>query len=250
MHKHHGRHNDPTHHAYIMMHGGSKKYAAGGGPSNTMSGNTPIYKKGGKAHRAHHDAGDMVNPVTGTTSPDILARRKGGRACHAEGDVVATPLKKGGKPAHRRRKKAEGDEVRSFTAMAPRLGLSRTLSEGGDAKEALKRGGKAHHKKRKHHSEGDEVETMSHGGRKKKKVGREHHNFGDDVGDFFKNALNTAVSTAPMWLPALLKEGGTAETKLAEGGVGKIRRGMMSKKGKILKAPIHARSNMKSLRKS
>lgn len=246
-------------HTRMLMYG---HHHASGGASNTMSGNTPIYKKGGTTHkrRSHHADGDLtgVNPITGSRSPDILERKRGGRACHAEGDIVATPLKKGGKTRHHRRRKAEGDSIMDagpWKSNAVLSGIASRFPKGafnampgsmkgayakGGSTEALKHGGKAHHKRRKHHDEGDEVETMSHGGRKKKKVRREHHNFGDDVLGFLKDAGGMALQTAPMWLPALLAEGGSASPKLAAGGVGKMRKGMLSKSGKILH-PIHAR---------
>lgn len=211
MNKHHGRHGDATHFAHILMHGHSRNHHAMGGSemgaTGNMASNTSQYKRGG---RTHHAEGDGVSPVTGTRSPDIVARKKGGRACHAEGDIVATPYKRGGKTHHKKRKHhAEGDGIRSFTVKTP----------------FMKKGG---HRKRRHHDEGDEVEAMSHGGRKKKKVGRERHDFGDTVG----NILSGIAQSAPMWLPMILKEGGPA--KLAAGGVGKVRKGMLSKNGKII----------------
>jgi len=217
-------------HTRILMRG----HHAAGGVSNTMPSNTPIYKKGGSTHkkRRHHAEGDLtgVNPITGTRSPDIIAKKRGGpayrrnRACHAEGDVVATPYKRGGK-THRHRKHHADGGIESMMVRRPMLG--RDLI-------GAKKGGSLH-KKRKRHAEGDEVEKMSHGGHKKKKIVREKHNFGDTVGDIFSGI----AKTAPMWLPLILKEGGPA--KLAAGGVGKIRRGMMSKSGKILNTPTHAK---------
>lgn len=47
---------------------------------------------------------------------------------------------------------------------------------------------------------------LKRGGRRK----REHHNFGDDVLGFLGKAANTALDTAPMWLPMILKKGGRA----------------------------------------
>lgn len=249
-------------HTRMLMYG---HHHASGGASNTMSGNTPIYKKGGNTHkrRSHHADGDLtgVNPITGTRSPDILERKRGGRACHAEGDVVATPLKKGGKPAHRRRKKAEGDSISPWKSNAVLSNLASRFpmgafnalpgsmkgayADGGSTPDKLKRGGKPHHKHRKHHADGgleehEDQDRMKRGGLKKKKVRREHHNFGDDVLGFLKDAGGMALQTAPMWLPALLAEGGSANQKLAAGGVGKMRKGMLSKSGKVLN-PIHAR---------
>jgi hypothetical protein len=220
MNKHHGRHGDSSHFAQIFMHGYSKHHAGGGpamGVAGNMPSNTSRYRKGGKAHhRSHHAEGGGANPITGTSSPDIVAKRKGGRACHAEGDIVATPYRHGGKPHHKhhhhRKHHAEGDGIRSFTAKTP------LMRHGG-------------HRKRSHHDDGDQVEMMSHGGRKKK-IGREHHDFGDTVG----NILSGIAQSAPMWLPMLLSEGGSASTnKLAAGGAGKVRKGMLSKSGKIIK---------------
>lgn len=228
MNKHRG--HIPSH-TLILMRG----HRSSGGATNTMSGNTPIYKKGGslhRKHRSHHAEGDLtgINPITGTKSPDILEKKRGGpayrrnRACHAEGDVVATPYRRGGKTHPHRKHHAAGD-IESLTRR-PLFGM--------DDKYARK-GGSMHHKHRKHHAEGD-LEKMSHGGRKKKAIRRQHRDFGG----FINDALNAAGMIAP-FLPLILKEGGPA--KLAAGGVGKIRRGMMSKSGKILGYPIHARMN-------
>jgi hypothetical protein len=109
MNKHHGRHNDPTHHANILMRG---HHAAGGGAApaaggyssmGTMGSNMPHYKKGGASHRKRHrhadgDSCTGVSPITGKRSPDLVMKYKGGRACHAAGDTVAKPYRYGGNP--------------------------------------------------------------------------------------------------------------------------------------------------------
>jgi hypothetical protein len=229
MHKHHGRHNDPTHHAHILMYGHRSHHAAGGAAPGNMPSNTPTYKKGGHPHRKRHAEGDMAgtNPITGTRSPDIIAKRKGGRACHAEGDVVAQPYGHGGKTHrhHKRRRHAEGEEV------------EQKHSDGGAA-ALLRHGGPSRHRRR--HAEGDRTEMMARGGCKKKSLGREHHDFGDVIGKI----AGVAGNLLPL-LPMFLEEGGSAKPrKLAAGGAGKIRKGMLSKSGKILKAPIHSPMHM------
>jgi hypothetical protein len=239
MHKHHGRHHDRTHHAHLLMFGPSRNRAGGGPASNSMPSNTPIYKKGGKTrhHRRHHDDGGLtgVSPITGMRSPDIVEKRHGGsmhRARHAEGDVVAVPYRRGGKPSHHRKRHADGDGVSSMMKrpllgrMLGRIGAGMGgyaaggYADGGEMHTAdlLKRGGDAHHR------------------RKKKHIGRQHHSFGDVVNGF----LNAAGTVAP-FLPMLLAEGGEATYK-ASGGAAKVRRGMLSKSGKILNSPIHAKA--------
>jgi len=280
MHKHHGRHNDPTHHAHILMYGRSAHAEGGSAPGN-MASNIPTYRHGGKTHRKHHAEGDAVgtNPITGMKSPDVIERRKGGRACHAEGDTVAVPYRGGGKTHHKRRHHADGEMaemkadggeaallrrgggthqrrrraseggmqtlwermkqplVRNSAPFRPmRLGKGPQIPDGpGSEMEKrlntpmfLRKGGETH---RRHHAKGEMAELMSHGGCKKKSLGREKHDFGDIVGNLL-----------PL-LPLFLKEGGEA-TKLAAGGAGKMRKGMLTKAGKILKAPIHSPMHM------
>ena len=223
MHKHHGRHNDPTHHAHILMYGRSAHAEGGSAPGN-MASNIPTYRHGGHPHRKRHAEGDAVgtNPITGMKSPDVIERRKGGRACHAEGDTVAVPYRHGGKTHHRRRHHAEGE-------------MAEMKADGGAA-ALLRRGGGAH--RRRHHAKGEMAEMMSHGGCKKKSLGRERHSFGDFIG----KVGNVASNLLPL-LPLFLKEGGEA-TKLAAGGAGKMRKGMLTKAGKVLKAPIHSPMHM------
>jgi hypothetical protein len=73
--------------------------------------NTSHYSNGGETHRHRHAEGDMtgVSPITGERSSDIIAKRKGGRACHAEGDIVAKPYSRGGHSHRRRHRHADGD---------------------------------------------------------------------------------------------------------------------------------------------
>jgi len=289
MHKHHGRHNDPTHHAHILMYGSRKSHADGGVTLGNMASNTPHYKRGG---RSRHAEGDMVgtNPITGQKSPDVIERRRGGRACHAEGDTVAVPYRHGGK-THRRHR-ADGDEVETMPKMrggrachnwgdfvhdvrnigskignfaqnagnkivsgAKKFGndvadpfyhaegdtvatpyrhggkTHRMHHDDGGAAALLSHGGKTH---RRRHAEGDTTQMMRRGGLKKKS--REHHGFGETVG-------NIASTLLPL-LPLLLKEGGSTDTdgaaKLAAGGAGKVRKGMLSRSGKPIPAPVHS----------
>lgn len=143
----------------------------GGFPGGAMMSNTSRYRKGG---RACHAEGDMVSPVTGDKVPNIetktIERARGGRTSHAEGDkVVGTPMRKGGKKRHRR---ADGG-MESMARPAPMwatMGGGLYKAEGGKT-EALRKGGK----RRRHHAEGggeemamDRLEKMRHGGRKKK----------------------------------------------------------------------------------
>lgn len=58
---------------------------------------------------------------------------------------------------------------------------------------------------------------------------REHHDFGDIIG----NIANVASNLAPLAPLLFLKKGGS--TKMAAGAVAKIRKGMLSKDGKIIK---------------
>jgi hypothetical protein len=125
------------------MYGTRGRHADGGSaaPSGNMAPNmpkygAPHYKHGGKTHRRHHAEGDMtgVSPITGERSPDTIARRRGGRACHAAGDIVATPYRRGGK-THRSHHE-EGSEV-----------------------EAMHRGGLK--KGRKHHNAGNVVNNSA-----------------------------------------------------------------------------------------
>jgi hypothetical protein len=154
MHKHHGNHSNPTHHANILMYGHKGTHKALGGP---MMSNSSQYKKGGKAHRRrHHDEGGStgVNPVTGMKTPslgdNIMEKRRGGRACHAEGDTIK-PLRRGGK-AHRKHHD-DGGGIEGMHAMHNLYGPWPGKAEGGKT-EPLKRGGKAH---RKHRSLGGEL---------------------------------------------------------------------------------------------
>jgi len=155
MHKHHGNHHNPNHHAQILMRG---HHAGGDAVGNMPGNNSPFaFKKGGKPHkrRCHAEGGETgVNPVTGMKSPDVIARKRGGRACHAEGDTVA--MRHGGHPRHHKRSHhAEGGSEDE-----------RIYSEGGKTK--LKKGGHAKHRHRHHHADGDMAELAvphKHGGR-------------------------------------------------------------------------------------
>src|SRR5271170_113150 len=187
MHKHHGRHNDPTHHAHILMYGSRKSHADGGATIGNMGSNTPHYKRGG---RSRHAEGDMVgtNPITGMKSPDVIERRRGGRACHAEGDTVAVPYRHGGKT--RRRHRADGDEVETMPKMTGGRachgfgdfvrgvgnkiqnlgnnmgnGISYAFgrhAEGDTVATPYRRGGKTH---RMHHDDGGAAALLRHGGK-------------------------------------------------------------------------------------
>src|ERR1700735_5909535 len=85
------RPTDSSHHANVMMR-------SGGGPTpGNMGSNMPHFRKGGRTHRRHHDEGGGINPVTGDKqTPQAIAKYRGGRACHAEGDIVPTPMRPGG----------------------------------------------------------------------------------------------------------------------------------------------------------
>jgi hypothetical protein len=159
-------------HLKVMLRG-----MGGGLPGNSMTSNTSKYRKGG---RACHAEGEGVSPVTGDKIPNIdttMSRARGGRACHAEGDkVVGTPMRKGGKKRHRR---ADGGMEAMHESPMERMGMngrgtrsmqdSPFYAEGGKT-EALRKGGK----KRRRHAEGGEememsrLEKMRRGGRKKK----------------------------------------------------------------------------------
>jgi hypothetical protein len=176
MNKHHGRHNDSTHYAHILMYGSRGHHAMGGPAMGNMTTNMSQYKKGGATHRRRHRhaEGDMagVSPITGQKSPDMQApntpmeRRRGGRACHAEGDTVATPYRHGGKPHHMRRgRHAEGE-------MAEKRKGGRACHGWGDfvegAHNVVDNMGKGMRYLVTKHASGDSVEAMHRGGRKKK----------------------------------------------------------------------------------
>lgn len=233
MHKHHGRHNDPSHHAHILMYGTRGRHADGGAaaPSGNMAPNTPKYgtphyKHGGKAHRRHHADGDMtgVSPVTGERSPDTIARRRGGRACHAAGDVVATPYRRGGKS---RCHHADGDMINHSY---------------GDKVEAMRRGG-FKKKGRKHHDAGDLVATSSpQSPQQAPQPSQQNFNmspeqFSQMMQQYKKNQSDASLQAmrnrpAPPERREPLKFWG----HYARGGVGKVRKGMLSPNGKILKS--------------
>jgi len=193
MHNHRGRPTDTSHFVHILMRGhhasgGAAPVAAMGPSRGNTPDNTSRYRKGGKTHRRHHADGDMtgVSPITGERSPDVLAKRKGGRACHAEGDMVATPQKRGGSSHRKRSRHAMGDRIRALLGNLGNgasggsgpgplikrpalLGLAmaarrRSLGQNPQ-EEGLRRGGKA---TRYRHADGDTTEMMARGGRKKK----------------------------------------------------------------------------------
>lgn len=207
MHNH--GHSGSREHVHKLMRG---MHHALGGPAtaagHTMGPNTPNYmpgvKKGGgvsrhRHHRRHHAEGEGVNPVTGDKLSPTIAKYRGGRACHAEGDIVATPMRKGGKSRHHRRHHADGgmeamhagpwmnmpnpmykaeggktEGMRKGGCSKPRpfnaMRRHPAYAEGGKAEAekemTLRRGGRSH--RRRHHDEGDEVEAMRRGGHKKK----------------------------------------------------------------------------------
>ena len=146
----HGAHKScPPHVSRLMRATGGPLLGMGAGnmPSNIHH-YMPGLKKGGPKRKHHAD----------------------GRACHAEGDIVATPMKHGRSvKRHKHKHRAEGGEMsnpRPFNAMRRHP----AYAEGGKTEEnekemALSRGGHPH---RKRHNEGDKVETMRGGGRKKK----------------------------------------------------------------------------------
>lgn len=160
----HGRHGDPTHFAQIFMRGHGKKHAEGGpemGRLGNMPVNTSHYKKGGKTHRrSRHAEGEAISPITGTKSDDIIARRKGGRACHAEGDIIAKPYRKGGDTHKKRRRHAEGGPESEASMEKPMPAKESMLSRGGKT-----------HRKRRRHDEGDKVEALAAGGAGKVRKG-------------------------------------------------------------------------------
>lgn len=215
------KHPNPSHHSNILMFGHRGHHADGGLSSNSMPSNPSHYKKGGKTHhRRHHAEGEGVNPVTGVKTPaladNITEKRKGGRACHAEGDMIR-PYRHGGKT---RKRHADGDEIQGqkIEAMQPmramhRTGLlGRTMQAEGGKTEALRRGGRTH-RRRHHHEEGgiEEKEKMYRGGMKKKNhdMKRSHHDFGDTIGNIGAGLLHAL----PSILPFFLAEGGSASTK-------------------------------------
>lgn len=186
MHNHKGRHTDKSHFVHLLMRasGGAAAPAASAPSRGNMPDNINPYRKGGSSHRKrkHRDDGGLtgVSPITGTKSPDILPKKKGGRACHAEGDTVATPQKRGGS-SHKRKRHAFGDRIRGLLggdgggplikrpamlglAMAARRRLGNAAPDATPAAPTMRRGGSS----RRRHADGDEVETMRRGGRKKK----------------------------------------------------------------------------------
>lgn len=218
MNKSHGQNHCELAHRMMTGH----RATGGPAPSSNMPINPSHYRTGGHPHKhrmrhRHAEGGpEGVNPVTGTKvssmETKMMGKYKGGRTCHAEGDTVPMPHKRGGS-MHRKRH-AEGDEIRSmmpkYNGMMNAVwnrGKTPMYKEGG---ETMKHGGHKHHSRRRH-AEGDEVseDRMSHGGRKKKSMRgkhREHHDFGDTIG----NIASGLLGAAPYILPFLLKEGGSA----------------------------------------
>lgn len=243
--KHHSSNRSP---AEILMYGHHR--ASGGsttmGSMASMPSNEPHFKKGGSGHpkpymrngRSCHAEGDTVgmNPVNGYEYPESPENKRRGGSLHkrkhradggdmegyaegdsvyAEGDSVeAVPYRKGGRTHSRRRHHAEGGDA--FNEGGD------VYAEGGDTSDHLRRGGRA----RRHHAEGGD--TYNEGG----DVDREHHNFGDTVG---------SIASAVLPFLSFLKKGGSAHSrrrhhaegeevpiKRAMGGVGKLRKGMMS----------------------
>jgi hypothetical protein len=219
MNKSHGQNHCELAHRMMTGH----RATGGSAPSSNMPINPSHYRTGGHPHKhrmrhRHAEGGpEGVNPVTGTKvssmETKMMGKYKGGRTCHAEGDTVPMPHKRGGS-MHRKRH-AEGDEIRSMIQRSNPLlngifrgyGKTPMYKEGG---ETMKHGGHKHHSRRRH-ADGDEVseDRMSHGGRKKKSMRgkhREHHDFGDTIG----NIASGLLGAAPYILPFLLKEGGSA----------------------------------------
>jgi len=175
--KHHT--GNPSHLSVLFR--GSHRAMGGGLPGN-MPSNGSLYKKGGNTHREHHAEGEGVSPVTGDRVPSIetktIQRSRGGRMCHAEGDMVEDKMRHGGRKKKRHRRADGGMEAMHESPME-RMGMNGRgirnsmnggpfYAEGGKT-ETLRRGGK----KRKCHAEGGEeamerLEKMRHGGRKKK----------------------------------------------------------------------------------
>lgn len=182
--------------AEMMMHG--RRYAEGGSTSdNSMPDNIPHYKSGG------------MSALKGGGRPKSYM--KNGRSCHAEGDSVL-PTDRGVNPITGH-KYGTGD--------AP---YSESVKE-----TKLRKGGRA----RRRHAEGDTVSrTEAVPFRKGGRTRRGHHSFGDVV----KKIGGFASNVAP-FLSLLLKEGGSANDdaqKLAMGGAGKVRKGIMTNKGRLI----------------
>lgn len=206
MSKHNSNHGGNRSPAEIMMHsGGGRHYAEGGAAvSRAMPLNTTSFKEGGMAGLRK---GGRPKPFM-----------RNGRACHAEGDSVSATNPVTG---HK-----YGDGPTSYSESVT------------DTK--LRKGGRARHK-RKRHAEGDSASDdavpYSRGGRAQR---RAHHDFGDlvrTIGNGVKGLGSAALNVAPYLLPLLLKRGGRAEggeAKLAEGGAGKVRKGMMTEKGRMI----------------
>src|SRR5277367_758894 len=168
----HSTHRSP---AEILMYGRHHHAEGGETTGGSMPSNKPHYARGGhpKRYRHRHADGDEVgtmgvNPVSGYKYPgDPENKRKGGRACHAEGDTVV-PYRKGGHP-HKRKHHADGGEEDSMDREHHNFGdivkkglgyaanalplLSMFLKDGGQAH----RKHRPHHKHRRHHEEGEEV---------------------------------------------------------------------------------------------
>lgn len=201
----HKTHRSP---AEILMHG--RHHHEGGGeaskPGGSMPENKPQYRGGGHPKRYHHAQGDEattmgVNPISGYTYPgNPENKRKGGRACHAEGDTVeAVPYKRGGH-SHRRKHRADGGD----------------MEESMDKK---KRGGSMTH--REHHHKH-----------------REHHSFGSTVGSIASTVLPFLSMLLKKGGSAHKRrrhheEGEEVPLKRAMGGVGKVRKGMMNENGSL-----------------
>lgn len=120
--------------------------------------NPQTLKRGGKARRRRRaEGGELPYEGTEGIGKSPIERRRGGRACHAEGDTVEKEekLKRGGKArrCHRSMGGMLGDlfsmPINTMKSMAESL----PFKDGGDV-DTKKRGGRM----RKRHAEGDEVE--------------------------------------------------------------------------------------------
>lgn len=134
---------------YFLKHGG---HHAEGDSVGNMGNNMPKYptfRRGGHPHhkRSKHAEGDRVefNPVTREKANPSLSQprnlRRGGRSCHAEGDIVteskenAMSRKHGGSTHRKHRHHFKGDSV----PFAEEERLNGKMSHGGHAHHKKKR---------------------------------------------------------------------------------------------------------------
>jgi len=201
-----------------------------------------------RSAHVHHLMKDHPHHHTHRHTPsDILMRshHKGGASCYAEGGHVdheeekmerehhyaggisnqGQNFRKGGKTSRNRRHHAEGGREEQYSGEKP--------LEGG-----LRRGGRA--KPRQHHYWGQEIigripliggiaNSIAHaaGTLDENKYGGANYKPQNDA----EKAANVISTIANVGLPLLLKKGGSAYQRMAAGGAGKVRKGMMTPDG-------------------